>query len=195
NGALELIGIIDVERTAAVEGHVVGDVNQRADRSEASGLQAVLHPRRRGAVLHALYKPASKYGTRACRLSCELEPDLNGACEGSLDGADLRLRLQSAQAGGGQITRDATYTRAVGPIRRELDLDDRIVEADDIDVPLAHALAEFRVELNDALVVVGQLQLALGDEHAVRDDAANGPLVQGDAGARDVRANRREHAN
>src|SRR5690606_28385294 len=170
NGALELIGIIDMERTAAVERHVVGNVDQRADRTEASGLQAALHPRRRRAVLHPLHEPAREHGARALRFRCELEPNFNGTIEGPLDIANLGFRLQRAETSGGQITRDATYTRAVGPIRRELDLNDRIVKADDIDVPLTHALAEFRVQLNDALVVVGQLEPALGAEHAVPDD-------------------------
>ena len=44
-------------------------------------------------------------------------------------------------------------------------------------------------------MVVRQLEFALGQQHAVRDDAANGPLVEGDAGARNIAAERREHTD
>ena len=42
--ALELVGVEDVERTAAVIGDQIGDVDQRRNRSEADRAQAVLQP-------------------------------------------------------------------------------------------------------------------------------------------------------
>ena len=44
-------------------------------------------------------------------------------------------------------------------------------------------------------MIVGQLQLPLGHEHPVRHDPANGALFQSDAGAGDVGADGREHAD
>src|SRR3546814_14548830 len=51
--ALHLAGIEDVQRPAEVEGHVVGDVDQRRDGAQADGAQAVLQPGRAGTVPHA----------------------------------------------------------------------------------------------------------------------------------------------
>ena len=50
-------------------------------------------------------------------------------------------------------------------------------------------------EVDDALVVVRQLQFTLRNEHAVRDHTTHRSLVERDAGARNVAPERREHAN
>ena len=50
--ALELVGIEDMQRPAAVIGDKVGDVDQRRDRPKPDGAQPFLHPFGRRAVLH-----------------------------------------------------------------------------------------------------------------------------------------------
>src|SRR5690606_3887262 len=90
------------------------------------------------------------------------------------------LGLQRAEATGGDVTRDATHARAVRPVRRELDLDDRIIKAHDVDVTLADILRVSFAEIDNALMVLGELQLALRDEHAVGDDATHRTLVERD---------------
>ena len=50
DGAGELVGIVDMQRPAAIQADVVGDVDQRVDGAQADGLEALLHPGGRGAV-------------------------------------------------------------------------------------------------------------------------------------------------
>ena len=141
DGALELVGIVDVQRPAAVEGDVVGHVDQRVDGPQADGLQALLHPGRRGSVLDApdVAPGEARAGARAPLR--EIELDVDRAVVVALDAGDLLLRLQLAEAGGGEIAGDAAHARAVGPVGRQLHLDDGIVEAHHIDVALAELAA------------------------------------------------------
>src|SRR5690606_38144199 len=48
--AVELVRVIDMERTGAVEGEVIGDVDKRRNGPEADGAQAILQPLRALAV-------------------------------------------------------------------------------------------------------------------------------------------------
>ena len=103
----------------------------------------------------------------------ELQLDVDGAVEVALDAGDLLLRLQRAEAGGREIAGDAAHAGAVGPVGGELHLDDGIGEAQHIGVALADLARQLGRQLDDALVVVGQLQLALRHQHALGDDAAH----------------------
>ena len=77
-------------------------------------------------------------------------------------------------------------------VRRQVDLDHRIVEAG----PLRIVRADRRIvrQLDDALVIVGDLQLEFGDQHAAAFDAADGADLQRHILAGDERARRHEHA-
>ena len=48
--AIDLVGVIGVQRPADVDHHIVGDIDQRRDRPQTDGDQAVLHPLRAGTV-------------------------------------------------------------------------------------------------------------------------------------------------
>ncbi len=100
--------------------------------------------------------------------------------------------LELAHVGGGEVARDAVHAGAVGAVGREVDLDHRIVEPG----PLRVAGADRRVgrQVDDALVVVGELQLELGHQHAAALDAADLADAERDVLARDVGAGRHEHA-
>ena len=78
--------------------------------------------------------------------------------------------------------------RAVRPVRRQVDLDHRIVEPG----PSGVRLADRRVgrDLDDAVVIVGQLQLGGREEHAAALDAPNGADPERDVLARNERAGR-----
>ncbi len=80
----------------------------------------------------------------------------------------------------------------VGAVRREIDLDHRIVEIG----PLRIDLADGRVlgQFDDAVAFGRQLQLLEGAQHAERLDAANDALAERDLLAGDIRARRREDA-
>ncbi len=58
----------------------------------------------------------------------EFELDLMRRLSVDLEGGGLR-RLQRAKAGGCQIAGDTEDARAVRTVRRQVDLDDRIIEA------------------------------------------------------------------
>ena len=174
DGALELVGVVDVQRAAAVEADVVGDVDQRIDRPQPDGFQPLLHPGGRGAVLDAADVAAGEARAGIARLGREIELDVDGAIVVALDAGDLLLRLQLAEAGGRQIAGDAAHAGAVGTVGGKLHLDHGLAEAQHVGVALAELAAERRVELDDALVIVGELQLALRHQHAVGDDAAHG---------------------
>ena len=50
--------------------------------------------------------------------------------QGNLPSTGLIARvLERAHVGGGEVARDAVHAGAVGPVRRQVDLDHRIVEA------------------------------------------------------------------
>ena len=98
-----------------------------------------------------------------------------------------------AHVGGGKVARDAVHAGAVRPVGRELDLDHGIVEPR----PLCVDFAERRVggQFDDALVVLGELHLELGHQHAATFDAADLADAERDVLARDVGADRHEHAH
>ena len=66
-GAAQLVEVVDVQRPAELEHHVVGDVDQRRDRALAGALEALAHPfrrRRRGvdAADHAAGEAPAAFG-------------------------------------------------------------------------------------------------------------------------------------
>ncbi len=125
--ALHLLGVEHVQRPAAVVGDEVGDVDQRVDRAKADRLQPLLQPLRRRAVLDAANEAQRE--RRAQRMGlAEVELDRDRAGEFALD----RLRralLERADVGRGEIAGDAVDAGAVGPVRRQVDVDHRVVEA------------------------------------------------------------------
>jgi hypothetical protein len=66
--ALTFFSVEDVQRAAAIEGDVVGDVDQRVDGAQADRDQALLQPFRRRAVLHAAHEAQREAGAKVRRL-------------------------------------------------------------------------------------------------------------------------------
>ncbi len=151
-----------------------------------------LQPLRRRAVLDAAHQPEAEgraerrrdRRSRACTFTGQRPSPATGST-GSLD--------QRAEAGGGEVARDAGDAERVRPVGRHRHVDHRIVEAGVGGV----GRADRRVlgQIDDAVVVVGEAQLALRQQHAVRFDAADDALLEVDAGAGNMRARRREHAD
>ena len=77
-----------------------------------------------------------------------------------------RVGLQLAEAGGGEIARDAGDAGRVGPVGGQVDVDHGIVEAGVGRI----GDADRRVvgQFDDAVVVVGKLELGRRAQHAVR---------------------------
>ncbi len=101
-------------------------------------------------------------------------------------------RLEPSQPGGGEVAGDAAHAEAIGAVRRHLDVEHGIVEPDRLGEGLADG--EPGGQLDDAFAILGQAQLVARAQHAVRGDAADRAGLEHDAGARNERARRREHA-
>ena len=185
--ALHLGDVEDMQRAAEAVGVEVRHIDQRVDRPEPDRHQQVLQPLRARPVLHVAHCAAQHPGAGA-RIG-----DLPAQRRG-IAGLDLRLgeRLEATEAGGGQVARDALHAERVAAVRRDADLDDRVVEPGILHV----ALAERRVlrQVDDAGVVVAEAHLARREHHRLRRHAADLALLQRDAGAGDEGAGQREHA-
>ena len=145
---------------------------------------------RRWAVFHAAHKAQGEGRTKR-RRGAEIERHTHGARELALDRLDRRI-LEPAHVGGGKVARDAVHAGAVGAVRRQVDLEHRIVEPG----PLRVIGADRRVvgQIDDAFVIVGDLQLEFGDQHAAAFDAADGADGKRHGLAGDEGARRHEHA-
>ena len=186
--ALDLARVEDMQRPAAVEGQIVGDVDQRVDRPQPDGAQPPLHPFGRGAVADAAHQPQREGGAER---GLQVERHLDRAVEAALDGRDRR-RPQRAQPRRREIAGDAGDRRGVGAVRRQVDVDDGVVEPGvgrigDADRGVVG-------QFDDAVVILGKLQFRRRAQHAVGLDAADHAFLQGDLLAGDVRADGREHA-
>ena len=121
--ALHLGRVEHMQRPGAVEGHEVGDIDQRVDRPQADRGQPLLQPFRRRAVLDAAHQPQRKARTQRG----VLDRHLHRAGEFALDRLDAGI-LELADVGGGEIAGDAVHAGAIRPVRRQVDLDHRIAE-------------------------------------------------------------------
>ncbi len=160
--ALDLGRVEDVQRAAPIEGDVIGDIHQRVDGPETDGDQPLLQPLGRGAVFHAAHQPHGKGGAKFRRAG-KVQIDANRTCAFALD-RRRAVFLQLAEAGSRQIAGDTVHAGAVRPVRRQSDLDDRIVQPGVIDIRCAHRciLGQF----DDAAVFVGKFKFALRTHHA-----------------------------
>ena len=187
----DLLRVEDMQRPAAVEGDVVGDVDQRVDGPQPDGDQPLLQPFRRRAVLDAAHQPQREAGAELRRVA-ESSVTFTGhlALAGDrLDGAVL----QPAEAGRGEVAGDAVDAGRVRPVRRQIDLDHRIVEMR----IGGEAGADRRIvgQVDDAVMLVGQLQLALRAHHAAALDAADLADRQRHVDAGNIGAGRGEGAD
>ena len=180
-------GVEHVQRPAAVEGDVVGDIDQRVDGAKPDGDQPLLQPVRRGAVLDAAHQPQTEGGAKLGRVDL----DLDRAGERALHRL-RRVFLVVADIGGAEIAGDAVDAGAVGTVGRQVDLDHRIAEIGPFGVSDAHR--RIGRQFDDAVMIVGDHQLGFRAQHAVAFDAADGADRERDVLAGDVGAGRREHA-
>ena len=91
--ALDLRGVENMQRTAVIEGHVVGDVDERIDRPKTDRQQAPLHPFRRRAVLDAAHETESEDGAEL--LVAGANPSVTETGAGA-DASNLGRRLTSS---------------------------------------------------------------------------------------------------
>ncbi len=163
--ALNLGEVEHVQRPSAIESHIIGDVDERADGPQADGAQTFLHPLRRRAVPNAAHETERKRGAEMRVRWREVEMDAGRAVEGARDRL-RRQRLQDSEPRGGEVACDACDAGRVRAVRRHCDVDDRIVEPG----PSRIGGANGRVirQLDDPLVIVAELELRRRAEHSVR---------------------------
>ena len=190
--ARDLLRVEDVQRPPAIERHVVGDVDKRVDRAKADRSQPPLHEGGRGTAFHAAHETQRESRAELRVGGREIELHRDGTGKAGLHRRD-RLVLEPADARGREIASDAVDGSGVGAVRREVDLDHRIVEPG-IGREGGAERCVFR-QIDDALVIVGNFELGLGDEHAVRFDAADHALAERDLLARNIASRRGEHAH
>ena len=179
-GPRQLGQVIDVQRPGAVVGDQIGDIDQAVDRAQADGGQAFLQPGGRRAVLDAPDHPTGEDRAHLGRV----QPHADRRREAPAHHGDVEM-LQLADAGGGQIARDPRHAQPVGPVRRDLEVDDGL-GAEQAGDRGSHR--DLRRQFLDAVAFVGQLKLGGRAQHAVGHHAAHRLLDQGDAKTRHIGA-------
>jgi hypothetical protein len=177
-----------VQGLVALEQHVVGDVDDVADRSHAGLHQPLHHPRRR--LPHRDARDAAEI-TRAPVERLDGHRDVVGDC-----GVGARLRLGNAEFQlevRGEFAGDSHDAHRVGPVGCDGQVEDDVVETED----LAHVGPELarRIETHDPRVIVAEPELTGRQEHAVGDDPADRAALEPEAtGQRRARGRvRRDH--
>ena len=165
--AFDLVEVEHMRRPAELEHHVVRDVDQRRHAALPAARQPVDHPCRRlglrlDAANHAAREAAAQVGRFDGHANARLVVDLHGG--------DRRC-LQRRAGQRGDFTRHAEDAQRVAEIGRELEREDGIVEREH----RAQVGADRRgiVEHEQAAVIVGELELARGAQHAAAFDAAD----------------------
>ena len=184
----ELAQVVGVQRLAELQHHVVRDVHDRADRPQAGAAQALAHPERRARAsdrCRGSTRPA-KRGQARGRLEAhrELSRDARAAT-GSIVG---RRQLACRRSPRPRARRRAST--AVAAIRRDVEL--RIGSSSCSASRNRRAGHELGRQLEEAVLVVGEPELARRAQHARRFDAAQ--LRAPDRRARRAASRRRARA-
>ena len=117
--------VVGVHRLAELEHHVVGDVDDGADRADARALEPRLHPGRRRAPRVDALDHAAAEARAACGRRRRAP---RGAPRSSPAPPTCRARRASRRSRAATVARHAEHRQAVGAIRRELEREDRVVE-------------------------------------------------------------------
>jgi hypothetical protein len=156
-----------VQRLAGQEHRVVRDVDDVVDRALAGGHQPRLQPLRRRADRHALERACGEARVEVRSLDADL--DARDVARGA--GIVGPRRGRQWRAGGRVgLARDPVDRQAVGPVGRDLELED--LGGDRQHVGERGARREPAVEDHDAGVLGADGDLVLGEDHPVGLDAA-----------------------
>ena len=186
-----LVGVEDMERARQIEGDVVGDVDQSRDRPEPDGGEPVLQPSGAGSVTDIAKHPPDDEGAGIAVIRREIAPPGKRALEPALDRRRIE-RLEAPHPGRGEVAGDAADARAVGAVGGQPDLDRGIADAERHGRRRAGGKVAF--EIDDALMLVRQAELALGAQHAAALDAADLRFLELRPGGGDHASGAREDA-
>ncbi len=160
-----------MHRLAELEHDVVGDIHQRTQAAQAAAPQALLHPQRR--LRRGLYTAQDAAEVARTGLRC-----LYVNVVAVIDARRYRRNVHGIDRRASQradLARHTFQAQAVAAVRGEVDLDQRIVEAERIDqrLPGAHRGRQ----VHQALAVLAQTELLRRTEHAERFHAAQLALL------------------
>ena len=169
--ALQAVGVEGVQRVAEFEHDVVRHVDDVVDRALTGGAQALLHPARRGPHAHAL----DDGGDVARAQLRVVDRDGGGVRDVRVALGVLAVRqAQRRAADRGDLAGDADHVHHVGAVRPGVHVQHHVAEV----VGERRAHRRIRGQLEDALVLVGQPQFALGEHHPRGLDAANARALE-----------------
>ena len=164
--AVDLVQIKNVAGPAQLKHHVVGDVDQGADRALAAARQAIHHPL--GGLhlrVHIAHNAAREATTQVSRLNFYRQLVLR---------SNYRLRvvdrLQGRARQGRQFTRNTVHAQAVRQVGRQLQREQGVVQVQ----VFANVLPQGRIhrQLQQAAGIVVDAQLLGRAQHAVAGHAA-----------------------
>ncbi len=186
--AVQRCAIVNMARPAEVEHHVVGDVDQRRNRTLPHRFEPPPHPFRSGAIGDAADRATEK-GRAAFGV---VGTDRGGRGVFARDDGDVE-RLQRAEPGGGEVARDAAHAHAILPVGGDRNVDHRIGCARII----GEGGADRRVcgQFDNAVMIVAEFEFARRTHHAVRRDAADRRDLELHAVCRHHRAGQPEHTD
>src|ERR1700736_6322531 len=113
----------------------------------------------------------------------EIEPDRNRTRKPALDRSH-GLALQFAEPRRREVAGNSVYTRSIGAVGQEIDLDERVIERRPLRISRANG-SRVR-QLENAVMVIGQFEFGARTQHAVRFDAADNTLAERDLLARNI---------
>ena len=188
--ALQLGGIEHVQGPAEVHSDQVGDVDQGRDRPQADRGKALLQPGRARPVAHAAQHPADEQRAGRRVAFREIERDLKRRIK--LRGYRAEITMdQRADAGRGELARDAEHAEAVAAVGGDRDVDHRPLDPDH----LVRRAPDRRIrrQLDDPGMVLAEQKLARRAQHAAAVDAPDLRLLERLAALRNHGADRGEH--
>ena len=171
--ALHLGRVEHMQRAVQVEGEKVGDVDQHRNRPQADRLEPLLQPGGRGAVLDAANDTAKEMRAGLVR-HLRRQRRADGRREGARH-LDRGKRFQLTQTPRRKVARHTAHTQRIGAVWGDLDVEHRVDHAGVVHrQPVGEPLANLaRGQLDDAVMLVRQLQLAFRTHHAVGFDTAD----------------------
>ncbi len=174
-----------MQRPADIEGEEVGDVDQRIDWPQPDRRQPPLQPGRARPVAHGHGSSAQHPGTGRRR-----NRPTHRAVKQPLD-RRRRPRLQRPNPRRRQIRAHPTHTQRIAAVRRDRDIDHRVIEpgVDRVGGPDRRILRQ----VDDAGMVLAQPHLAEAEQHARGLHAADLAHLQHRIQPRNMAARRREH--
>ena len=124
--SLEQVAVVGMHRLPELEHQVLGDIDQEADRTHAAATQAFGHPHRgRGGRVHTLQH--TTYETR--RVGARMQFDRQGRIVRCGNRHRVQ-RLDLGPGGRGHVEGDAVHAEAIRAVRRQLQFDAGIGQAE-----------------------------------------------------------------